>query len=101
VQLWRIFDGKLLHAFESQSKRYDKWSNYDAEGFSSLAFSPDGQILASGWGNEVHIWQVSDGALLRTLLVNEGGVRLLSFSLDGQTLAAVLYDGSMQLWRLQ
>ena len=101
LQLWRISDGKLLHTYESQSKTYDKWSNSDSEGLSSLAFSPDGQTLAFSWANEVHLLRVSDGAMLRTLLVNEGSVRLLSFSLDGQTLAAVLDYGRVQLWGLK
>jgi len=101
LQLWRVSDGALLHTIESQSKTNNKWSNSDPEGHTSLAFSPNGDTLAFSWINEVYLWRVSDGALLRTLLANEGNVRLLSFSLDGHALAAVLDDGRVQLWGLQ
>jgi WD40 repeat protein len=34
----------------------------------SVAFSPDGSMIASGgWDNTIKLWRVSDGALLRTL----------------------------------
>ena len=55
----------------------------------SVAFSPDGQILASGSiDNTVRLWLVSDGTLLRTLEGHTGSVLSVAFSPDGQTLAS-------------
>jgi WD40 repeat protein len=48
----------------------------------SVAFSPDGQLVASGsYGGTVKLWDVATGAVLETLEV-EGCVSRLSFSSD-------------------
>ncbi len=55
----------------------------------TIAFSPDGQLLASGGGdNTVKIWRVSDGVLVQTLTGHSCSVRSLAFSPDGQLLAS-------------
>ena len=64
----------------------------------SVAFSPDGQILATGGENStVTLWQVSDGSMLRTINVG-GQMSSLAFSPDGKTLA-VADISSVQFWR--
>lgn len=52
-----------------------------------VAFSPDGQLLASGAGS-VQLWQVHDGELLRSLPDSRGGLNTIAFSPDGTTIAA-------------
>jgi hypothetical protein len=64
------------------------------------AFAPDGQILAAARSDgRILLWQVGDGALLRTL---EGrstkGHASLAFSPDGQNLAAAWETGAIELW---
>jgi WD40 repeat protein len=67
----------------------------------SLAFSPDGWILASPEGNNVNLWRVSDGALLQTLSGHELDIGSLAFSLDGTMLAsAVTGEVAMEHIRL-
>lgn len=79
----------------------------------SLAFSPDGQTLASGgrtgWPDsegEIKLWQVSDGALLQTLTGLALRVNSVAFSPDGQTLASGSstgesgFEGEIKLWRV-
>jgi WD40 repeat protein len=68
----------------------------------SLAFSPDGQRLASGSRDDtIKVWHVKTGELLHDF---EGGscwegVLSVSFSQDGQTLAAGLEGGEIKVWQ--
>ncbi|MEH2395791.1 MAG: hypothetical protein V7K21_30510, partial [Nostoc sp.] len=65
----------------------------------SVAFSPDGQTLASGSSdNTIKLWDVRRGNLLQTLTGHSGWVRSLAFSPDGQTLASGSDDDTIKLW---
>jgi len=89
-EIWWISGEKLLHIPEAHTAWV--WS---------VAFSPDGSILASGSGDEtVRLWRVSDGELLRTLKGHEAWVRSVAFSPDGSILASGSADYTIRLWRV-
>ena len=106
IRLWDVNTGNLLQAFIFGQK-----TSYLARVF-SLSFSPDGQTLASGqgnksfWGNgdNVHLWDVSTGDLLRTLdhdaasSAFHSDVYSVAFSPNGETLATGSEDNTIRLW---
>ena len=64
------------------------------EAIDTIAFSPDGQVLAAGGYQAIHIWDVRTSNLMGTLKENRGRVQALSFSPDGKTLASVSTNSS-------
>jgi len=89
VWLWQLSDDKLLHTMERHSAQVQ-----------SVAFSPDGKLLASSAMGEVRLWQVGDGTLLRTLEPSGAGwMESAAFSPDGDFLAS-FSNGKVWLWQM-
>ncbi|UKZ72431.1 hypothetical protein TrVFT333_000060 [Trichoderma virens FT-333] len=66
---------------------------------SSVAFSPNGQRLASGSRDHtIRVWDASSGACLRTLEGHSGWVSSVVFSPDGQRLASGSHDNTVRVW---
>lgn len=59
-------------------------------GVQAVAVSPDGKLIVSGEANRpcVHLWDAATGEEIRRLATPPGGSMALTFSPDGQTLAA-------------
>jgi WD40 repeat protein len=76
----------------------------DKSGINSVAFSPDGQLLAEGRTNgsslNLKLFRVSDGTLFGTLGGHQNATRSVAFSPSGQLLASGGDDRTARLWRV-
>ncbi|MGW0828407.1 nSTAND1 domain-containing NTPase [Streptomyces sp. NPDC002845] len=70
----------------------------------SVAFSPDGQQVATGGHEKTHgtvrIWDTHNGRTLRVLRGHRGLVWTVAFSPDGNHLASGADDGTVRIWDL-
>lgn len=84
--IWDPVHGTMRQALSDYPEWYEPWCW-------SVAFSPNGQILATG-ADAVYLWNPADGSFLRTLGTPtsdynwNSAVRCLAFSADGTKLAA-------------
>ncbi len=89
VQLWQLMEDSPIHVLQGPMSHVQ-----------SVAFSPDGTILASASGDTVWLWRVNDGTLLRTLKGHTNVVESIVFSPDGRVLASGSWDKAIRLWQV-
>jgi WD40 repeat protein/uncharacterized caspase-like protein len=90
IQLWNVSDRTLKQTLTGHQGRV-----------TSIAFSPNGKILASGDDNKtIRLWDVADGSFKQTLTGHQGRITSIAFSTDGKLLASSSDDGIIKLWQI-
>jgi WD40 repeat protein len=85
--VWTI-RGEPLIGFKSNCKN-----------LTSLAFSPDTQILATGGlGDDIQLWSLPGGELVGTLQGHQTAVFFLRFIQNGKYLVSLGYEGTIRFW---
>lgn len=103
IRLWQI------PALESSPREFQNRPCYSLLGTLSghawavltVAFSPDGQILATGSDdNTIKLWEVNTSQLICTLVGHSWSVVAVAFTADGETLLSASCDKTVKLWRV-
>jgi WD40 repeat protein len=87
VRLWDATTGKELRCFREQ--------RYYAH---SVAFSPDGKILAAGRGGRVFLWDLGSGEEIARSRSKDFDIKALTVSADGKTVAMSDDRGGVRWW---
>ncbi|MBV9415575.1 MAG: PD40 domain-containing protein, partial [Solirubrobacterales bacterium] len=89
VILWNLATGRPLKTLRGNGAQV-----------SSVAFSPNGKLLASAANGAVTLWNPTTGIRQRTIAGGVGNIETVAFSPDGRTLAFGGDDDTIELWDL-
>ena len=88
IKLWKL-NGELINTLKGHK-----------DGVTSITFSPNGKILASGsYDNTVKLWNLK-GQEINTFRGHTNYVSDVNFSPDGKIIASSSWDNTVKLWSL-
>lgn len=101
-------EGSLIHVWDIyRGDKLETLNGHD-ELVRSVAFSPNGQRIASSSGagnltqhradNSIRIWDVSSGRELLRMEGHTGPVTDIKFALDGKRITSGSTDGTVRVW---
>lgn len=77
----------------------DQHSYWNDSGITSVAFSPNGSIVAAGsLDGVVRLWNVGTGEIVKRLVGHKDSVHSIAFTPDGNGLISGSLDKSMKYW---
>ncbi len=90
---WPIRDGQINEPVQTLVGH-----SASGEWAGAVAWSPDGDRLATGLGSRVFVWDAATARLIRTLTAHTGLVNALAWSPDGSRLASASRDETAIIW---
>jgi WD40 repeat protein/serine/threonine protein kinase len=101
IRLWDIRSWETIAALAGHPAITEGRAAHTADAISGLAFSPDGQMLAStGRDLTVRLWNLATGREIACLKGHTDSIWTVAFAPDGKTVATCSRDGTVKLWNL-
>ena len=106
ILLWSLIEQRFLHPLKNKvEEEYQSGIN-----ITCLAFSPNGEFLAAGrgdndsWGIDaatILLWKINTGEISFVFAGHTACVSSIAFSPDGELLASGSWDGTVRLWSIK
>jgi len=98
IELWDLSTGRVVRSLDGHIPEGSPGGPFYYE-VHALAFSPDGNILASARGDKtIKLWELASGHSVETLSGHSDFIRSIAFSPDGKVLASGSLDHTVKLW---
>jgi WD40 repeat protein len=91
ARIWNLKEGKEVCRLDTKEK----------SGVWAVALSADDQKALIGQHNDMSLWEVGTGKLLRRFDAHPAAVRCIAFSPDGRRALTGCYDKKARLWDLE
>lgn len=92
LKIWNITNGKKLQTMRHALKR-----DY---GIQSVALTPDGSLIITACGKDLHIWDFATGQKIRTLSKHTETVSALAISSDSKLVISASKDKTLKVWNI-
>lgn len=99
LRLWNLSTMQIAPGDAVQTLKAQTVLTGHTDAIFALAFTPDGQQLASGSADQtIRLWDVTTGSLTAILHSHQGAIYTLAFDQTGATLASAGRDRVVKLW---
>jgi WD40 repeat protein len=91
-------DSRLVLASVGSGEIVRQFQGDAARRVNGLAFNPDGTLAISGNGNQLVLWDVEKGTVIRRLTAHNDLVSEIQFSADGRFALSKSRDNNVRVW---
>jgi WD40 repeat protein len=99
VQLWKTTGESITTLTPDPVKELNQTDTKNTKPLNTVAFSPQGDLLAAaGNDRQIHLWRSDNHQLVRTFTGHKDSIYQVKFSHNGKYLASASNDRTIKIW---